>query len=386
MRWSPSTSEEVIPGRYFDGVIDEVRISNVARSAQWISTCYNTQMNLPNVARPDVVSTFPIADATNITKTTVVQVTFSEAMDRISTQAAFSLNPSVSGSFTWNLGNTTMTFTPGSALVYSTVYNVTLTDAAKSIEGDSLIPYGWIFTTEEAPSSTWPYVISHVPSVSASSVSLTTTIVVNFSEPMNQTLTEAAFSINGSVTGSFGWLNASAMMFTPTSPLSYLTVYTVTVSTGAMDLEGENMQVPYTWSFTTKQRPHVVNTVPLANAVGVSAGTVVQVTFSEAMDHSSTQSAFSINPSVSGSFGWNPSSTTMTLTPSSLLAFSTVYNVTLTSAATSMGGDSLVPYSWVFTTAPNGTAPYITTHNPAVNGVGISQYTTIYINFSEPMN
>jgi hypothetical protein len=31
--------------RYFDGVIDEVRISNPARSAEWISTCYNNQVN-----------------------------------------------------------------------------------------------------------------------------------------------------------------------------------------------------------------------------------------------------------------------------------------------------------------------------------------------------
>jgi hypothetical protein len=30
---------------YFDGTIDEARISNVARSAAWISTCYNNQYN-----------------------------------------------------------------------------------------------------------------------------------------------------------------------------------------------------------------------------------------------------------------------------------------------------------------------------------------------------
>jgi len=31
------------PAGYFDGIIDEVRISNIARSADWIKTCYNNQ-------------------------------------------------------------------------------------------------------------------------------------------------------------------------------------------------------------------------------------------------------------------------------------------------------------------------------------------------------
>ena len=30
---------------YFDGVIDELRVSTVARSAEWISTCFNNQVN-----------------------------------------------------------------------------------------------------------------------------------------------------------------------------------------------------------------------------------------------------------------------------------------------------------------------------------------------------
>jgi hypothetical protein len=33
--------------RYFDGLIDEIRISNAERSSSWVNTCYNT-MNDPS--------------------------------------------------------------------------------------------------------------------------------------------------------------------------------------------------------------------------------------------------------------------------------------------------------------------------------------------------
>ena len=373
-------------GRYFDGVIDEVRISNVARSAQWIATCYNTQMN-PRAIGPKVVSHVPSVGATGVSRTTTINVTFSEPMNRSLTEAAFSINGSVSGTFSWNLGNTTMTFTPNSPLAYSTGYNVTITTAAKSMQGQNMLStYSWNFTTEQEPSTTWPYVVSHVPGISATGVPVATTIVVNFSEPMDQASAQSAFSINGSVSGSLNWLNASAMMFTPASPLSYLAGYSVTISTAARDLEGQNMTAPYSWSFTTEQRPTVISTVPPSNEVNVPLTTTVQVTFSEPMDRISTQGAFSINGSVAGVFSWNPGNTTLTFTPSSSLANSTVYNVTLTSAAKSVEGDGLMPYSWIFTTVATGTAPYVKAVTPAVDALDVSQYTTIYINFSEPMD
>jgi len=107
-----------------------------------------------------------------------------------------------------------------------------------------------VFTPSGAPT-----VVSHVPDVDAVDVSIATTVEVTFSEPMDHAATEAAFSLD-SVTGGFSWnLGSTVMTFTPDLSLSYGTVYTVTITTGAMDQEGQYMEALYSWSFTTKEEP-----------------------------------------------------------------------------------------------------------------------------------
>ena len=41
------------------------------------------------------------------------------------------------------------------------------------------------------------------------------------------------------------------MTYTPASNLAYTRTYNVTVGTGAMDLAGNSLSVPYEWNFTT---------------------------------------------------------------------------------------------------------------------------------------
>jgi hypothetical protein len=198
-----------------------------------------------------------------------------------------------------------------------------------------------------------PAVVGHVPDVDAADVSIATTVEVTFSEPMDEAATEDAFSLD-SVTGSFSWNPESTVMtFTPDSSLAYGTGYTVTITTGAMDQEGQYMEALYSWSFTTELEtpPAVVGHVPDVDAADVSIATTVEVTFSEPMDEAATEAAFSISPSVSGSFGWGGGDTVMTFTPSSALAYETGYTVTISSAAEDKQGENmLAPYSWGFTT------------------------------------
>jgi hypothetical protein len=494
-------------GRYFDGVIDEVCISNVARSAQWINTSYNNQMDpsafiseLPPEDRPYVVPPpVPGVGATGISVNTVIQITFSEPMNTALTQGAFSINPSVAGSFAWSSGDTVLTFTPGSALAYSTVYTVTISTAAEDKEGENmaspyswsfttappgppppyvvpppvpgvgatgvavdtnitvdfseamngtatqgafsispsvsggfgwstdnktltfdpsanltystvyivtistaaksmlgvnmLSPYIWSFTTEAIPGTTKPYVVSTVPFVGQTNVSVATAVVVNFSVPMNQAATQGAFSIAPSVSGVFTWVNSSALRFTPTASLAYCTVYTVTISTAAKDVQNENMAASYAWSFATvaipgATKPFVVSTWPFVGQTGVSNATTVQVTFNEAMDRNSTQAAFSIDGSVNGAFTWNSANTTLTFTPGpNNLTLSTVYHVTMSTAAQDMQGENMTaPYAYSFTTVASPTSPYITAISPARSAENQSLVVTIRITFSETMD
>jgi len=78
-------------------------------------------------------------------------------------------------------------------------------------------------------------------------------ITIYFSEPMNRTATEAAFSVSGNVTGNFTW-DGWNMTFHPDS-LDYSTYYTLALGTGATDIWDNNIAAPFTASFTTVKAP-----------------------------------------------------------------------------------------------------------------------------------
>jgi hypothetical protein len=81
-------------------------------------------------------------------------------------------------------------------------------------------------------------------------IPIDTMITVTFDEAMNQSSTEAAFSINTTVSGTFTW-NGNTMSFDPDPDLNEETTYTVTISTQAEDLAGNALENPCTWEFTT---------------------------------------------------------------------------------------------------------------------------------------
>jgi len=83
------------------------------------------------------------------------------------------------------------------------------------------------------------------------SVSVFTPISVNFSEPMNKSSVESAFSILPEVNGSFTWDDAT-LIFTPSSPLENATTYTITISDNAMNETGAHLETTTIWSFTTE--------------------------------------------------------------------------------------------------------------------------------------
>jgi uncharacterized repeat protein (TIGR01451 family) len=96
-----------------------------------------------------------------------------------------------------------------------------------------------------------------------SGVSVDSDISVTFSEPMNETSVESAFSIVPNVPGSVTWVG-NTITFDPTANLAYSAKYTVTIHGTAMDSVGNGLDGDedgtaegsptddYSWSFTTK--------------------------------------------------------------------------------------------------------------------------------------
>jgi hypothetical protein len=100
---------------------------------------------------PIIESVTPTSGATGVSRSAVVTVTFSKAMNKTSVQSAFSLKRTgngavVNGSFSWT-GNV-LTFKPSTALASRIQYTVAVGAAAKDTAGNALVnPQSWKFTT-----------------------------------------------------------------------------------------------------------------------------------------------------------------------------------------------------------------------------------------------
>ena len=85
-------------------------------------------------------------------------------------------------------------------------------------------------------------------------------------------------------------------------------------------------------------QPVVSSLAPGHDSTGVSVASTLAVTFSQAMNISSVQSAFSTTPATTGSYAWTSGNTVMTYTPSSNMAGNTLYAVRIESTATDANG------------------------------------------------
>ena len=120
---------------------------------------------------PVVTGIAPAHAATNISPIASIVLAFSKPMDTNSVQAAFSLQPSRAGSFTWSALHDTMTFTPSSSLTATTNNVRVATNATDAVDGRNFFaPFEAYFVTggTQLADSNPPSVFISSPSSSAS--------------------------------------------------------------------------------------------------------------------------------------------------------------------------------------------------------------------------
>ena len=135
--------------------------------------------------------------------------------------------------------------------------------------------------------------------------------------------------------------------------------------------------------------PAVTAVLPADGATGVAVGATARATFSEAVDSTSiTMSLTGPSGAVPGTRTYDPASRSVTLAPASALAASTTYSVSV-SGAQDPAGNTMVPVTWLFTTAAappaDTTAPTVTARTPAVGATGVAVGTTVTTTFSEAL-
>jgi len=348
---------------------------------------------------PVVVSVSPPNIAVGFCSNSVVNATFSEAMNVATVNTTtFTVSPGVTGTITHDASNTIFTFTPSSPLAISTVFTATITTGVRDLFGNVLASnFVWSFTTAANGCNPPPTVLSVTPPNISTGVCSNSVITATFREAMNvATINSSTFTVAPGVTGTITHdASNTSFTFTRSSPLSIGTVYTATITTGVRDLFGNNLASNFIWSFTTAANgcnppPTVLSVSPPNGSVGVCSNSVVTATFSEAMNVASINVAtFTVAPGASGTITHDASNTVFTFTPSSPLAISTVYTATLTTGVRDLFGNALASnFVWSFTTAANGCnpPPIVLSVSPPNGSVGVCSNSVVTATFSEAMN
>lgn len=237
-----------------------------------------------------------------------------------------------------------------------------------------------------------PSVISTIPANGATGVLVNTPISATFDMAMNPgSISSSSFTVtaNGSAVSGAVSYSGDVATFTPSALLSYSTLYTLTITTGATNVGGTHLLSNYVWSFTTiAPPPAVVSTIPANGATNVPVSQVLSATFNEAMTPSTlSSSTFTVTgpggAAVAGAVTY--SGVTATFTPAASLTNSAVYTATITTGAASAGGTPLASnYVWTFTTITP--APVVTATVPVNTATGVPIAQVLTATFNEAMN
>ena len=389
-------------------------------------------------AFPEASSWGPVG--TGVPLDTKLQIVWTMAMDTASVEDAFSLTDGVQvfqGPLVFAWTHTTSApygseATPLFALNSSTTYHATVLSTARDssglypldqdrdgVGGEVTDALAWDFTTEDA---TPPRVVSTSPADMAANVSVTTDIVVEFSEAMDKASASKAFSISPEADGVILWdPPGTRLTFSPALNLQYGTLYIATVAGTAEDLSGNFLDGDgdgtggdaYLFRFTTEPdvaAPRVDAAGPPTGAMSVSVSANVLVRFSETMLRTSVENAVSVThgattwTKANGSFTWSGAAfvdDTVVFNPFENLPFAAAVTVTLNASIArdpagfylDGDGDGTPEGSpadnviWSFTTeATDTTSPTVLSAKPPSGSADVPETTNILISFSESMD
>jgi methionine-rich copper-binding protein CopC len=245
--------------RYSVTIAGADKAGNALQAAAAVTFTVATQADS---TRPTVVATTPAQAATGVSLSTAVSVTFSEAMDQASVNAAVSISPSASGIVTWDQSGTLRTL-QAKGLSANTQYTLTVGVGAKDLAGNALAaPHVVTFTTGAAPDVLAPTATSSLPAATELGVARNANIRVTFSEPMDKQATQAAFFITapaGFGAGTFSWsVDGTTMTFNPSGTFAYGAQVSWRVTNAATDLAGNALAAQMARSFTVIKQGTVV--------------------------------------------------------------------------------------------------------------------------------
>lgn len=260
---------------------------------------------------------------------------------------------------------------------------------------------------------TTPRVESILPANVGVGVASADGVVLNFPGPMDRDAVRGALRLTPRTDVSFLWnADSTTLALVPTVRWATDQRYVIHVPAGTALADRRQLAADWRASFTTQTAPRVVglaitevsgtpsadiptvvqevlassgdrdaiSSAPGDVAPDASAATGIGLTFSAAMDHTATENAFLITPSVSGAFTWQ--GTTLWFAPDQRLVPGVRYAISVAGARDAdgirVGGDT----SFSFATRPSAQAMTV---SPGIWASGVTGQ-TVTIGFSQPMD
>ena len=318
---------------------------------------------------PIVTSTSPLSGATGVAFDSVVRVTFSEALARSTIVPAnvvlASPTSQVSGVLSVDAGDTTVVFTPLQPLLEHTRYTLGVRNVTDRY-GKVMPPFTMTFTSRDV---TPPAILQLTPSAGASGVPVTTTVRVQFAEPIDPSrfsvppvvLSRGAEVLAGRTDYAFG---NTVAIFTPTFPLADATTYVIGVA-AATDLSGNTGVASDVVFATTDRTPPQVTSLTAPNGGRVIEQTVIDVSAQTGAAADVAFVDFYVNGTLTATDRLAPFVFTFFATPSAGAPGS---QVTVSAVATDTSGNRGVQPATAVLTVVADAAPVIAITSP-VSGV-----------------
>ncbi len=386
-----------------------------------------------------VVSRSPVSGAVGVASSSVVSVSFNQALATGASVGLTAGGVAVAGSSVLSADRATVTFTPAAALAASTVFTARASGLVAA-SGSSLADVSWSFTTAAASGCPCSLFADQTPVTAADSDTVSVELGVSFVPAVAGQVTGVRFykgvGNGGTHTGSLwsaagarlatvtftgetasGWQTASfATPVSVTAGTTYVVSYLApqgrysstssyfasarTVGPLTAPAAGNGRYVygsgfpTSTWQSTNyfvdvvfqegtpAPLPTVSSTSPAAGATGVVATSTVSAVLSAVPASTPTVTVTSPSGAVAGSTAWNATSRTVTFTPSAALTAGTVI-----SAVVAVGGTALSGGTWSFTVAgtPPPTPLAVVSRSPVSGAVGVASSSVVSVSFNQAL-
>lgn len=284
-------------------------------------------------ADPLPSSSFPLAGP--------LTLHFSQPMDTESVEAAFKVEPTVTGSFVWD-GDRIVRFWPETVFQPGTEVRFTVETGAKGTNGKALLrPAEFLYQT---PGDF--LVVERLPEPGARDLDPTAAIAVTFNQPVVPLGGDAgdlppAFTLEPAAAGTGEWLNTSTYVFYGEPALQGGVEYTVQINPDLTSTVGVHLtDDDQRWTFTTSL-PRLLKVEP-DGTQPVHLDAPFTLTFNQPMDRASVEANVALvdaqGQRVRGTFEWSENDTVLTFQPEELLKRSGAYTLRLADGAQGLGG------------------------------------------------